>query len=605
MSKRTEIRVPDIGDFDKVPVIEVLVAEGDSIEAEQSLVTLESDKATMEVPSPAAGKLVRLAVSEGDEVSEGDVIGEMELADDSGSESADEAEQDAEGAGNEANGGSSDRSGNEAGDASAEESGNGSGNDSGHDSANDSAEGSTDEVSETIDIRVPDIGDFDKVPVIEVLVEKGDTVEAEQSLLTLESDKATMDIPAPKAGTLVELDVGVGDEVSEGDVIGRMKVSRSSGGEEGSGSEREEASDDSTKSEASRSDESKSKESNGSKSSGSGASSEASATGSSGDDELKPPPVPFAEMNRDPSSIPHASPAVRKLARELGVELAGVKGSGAHGRITESDLKQHVKSAMQGDGGRAAASSGGGLAVADAPKVDFAKFGEVEEKPLSRIQKISGPNLHRNWVSIPHVTQFDEADITEMDAFRKASKADAEEAGTKMTPLVFLIKAVVAGLQKYPKFNTSLSADGQSLVWKKYFHVGVAVDTPNGLMVPVIRDADRKSLLDLAHDLTDLSGKARDGKLSRDEMTGGCFSISSLGGIGGTAFTPIINAPEVAILGVSKAETKPVWNGESFEPRLMLPLSLSYDHRVIDGADAARFTRYLAHVLGDIRRLML
>ena len=587
MSKRTEIRVPDIGDFDKVPVIEVLVAEGDSIEAEQSLVTLESDKATMEVPSPAAGKLVKLSVSEGDEVSEGDVIGEMELDDDGSGE-------DTGGDGDSSDSSTRDRDAEEADSAPSGASGGGSKDGSKGDGDADGSAGGT---SETIDIRVPDIGDFDKVPVIEVLVEKGETVEAEQSLLTLESDKATMDIPAPEAGTLVELDVGVGDEVSEGDVIGRMKVARAARDEESEPPSDQGSGDEST-SKASGSDDSKS---TGSTTSGK------PSSGPSGpsDEELKPPPVPFAEMGRDPSSIPHASPAVRKLARELGVDLAGVKGSGAHGRITESDLKQHVKSAMQGDGGRAAASSGSGLAVADAPKVDFAKFGEVEEKPLSRIQKISGPNLHRNWVSIPHVTQFDEADITEMDAFRKASKADAEEAGTKMTPLVFLIKAVVAALQKYPKFNTSLSADGQSLVWKKYFHVGVAVDTPNGLMVPVIRDADRKSLLDLAHDLTDLSGKARDGKLSRDEMTGGCFSISSLGGIGGTAFTPIINAPEVAILGVSKAETKPVWNGETFEPRLMLPLSLSYDHRVIDGADAARFTQYLAHVLGDIRRLML
>ncbi|MBY6204080.1 dihydrolipoyllysine-residue acetyltransferase [Halomonas denitrificans] len=597
MSKRTEIRVPDIGDFDKVPVIEVLVAEGDAIEAEQSLVTLESDKATMEVPSPAAGKLVKLSVKEGDEVSEGDVIGEMELDDDAADEGAGSND-----------GGNDERSGSTSEEREADDSGSApaAGPDGGSDDGSTGGDdGAGDGGSETIEIRVPDIGDFDKVPVIEVLVEKGETVEAEQSLLTLESDKATMDIPAPESGTILELEVGVGDEVSEGDVIGRMKVSKSSGAGEDTGSERDEASDGSSRSEGSRSDESAPKESHAPKSSGSDASSEGSAAGSSGDGELKPPPVPFAEMGRDPSSIPHASPAVRKLARELGVDLAGVKGSGAHGRITESDLKQHVKATMQGDGGRGTASSGSGLAVADAPKVDFAKFGEIEEKPLSRIQKISGPNLHRNWVSIPHVTQFDEADITEMDAFRKASKADAEAAGTKMTPLVFLIKAVVAGLKKYPKFNTSLSADGQSLVWKKYFHVGVAVDTPNGLMVPVIRDADSKSLLDLAHDLTELSGKARDGKLSRDEMTGGCFSISSLGGIGGTAFTPIINAPEVAILGVSKAETKPVWNGETFEPRLMLPLSLSYDHRVIDGADAARFTQYLAHVLGDIRRLIL
>jgi len=571
MSKRTEIRVPDIGDFEKVPVIEVLVAEGDTIEVEQSLVTLESDKATMEVPAPASGTLVTLTVQEGDEVSEGDVIGELELADDAAA------------------------SGDEAGDGPAAEDDSSAGSaDSGAAADVGAASGeSPDETSDSssddsgIDIRVPDIGDFDKIPVIEVLVSEGDAVEAEQSLLTLESDKATMDIPAPQAGRLVKLSVQVGDEVSEGDLIGRMKVAASTDGESASAAESSSSSDAPV-------------------SSAPPPASAPAPAASSDDAGPSAPPVPFAEMGRDPSSLPHASPAVRKLARELGVDLAGVKGSGAHGRITESDLKQHVKSAMQdGTGSAGAAAPGGGLAVADPPKVDFSKFGEVEEEPLSRIQKISGPNLHRNWVTIPHVTQFDEADITEMDAFRKASKADAEAAGTKMTPLVFLIKAVVAGLRKYPKFNTSLSSDGDSLVWKKYVHVGVAVDTPSGLMVPVIRDADRKTLLELAHELTELSGKARDGKLSREEMSGGCFSISSLGGIGGTAFTPIINAPEVAILGVSKAETKPVWNGEAFEPRLMLPLSLSYDHRVIDGADAARFTQYLAHVLGDIRRMML
>ena len=310
-------------------------------------------------------------------------------------------------------------------------------------------------------------------------------------------------------------------------------------------------------------------------------------------------------MGRDPSSIPHASPAVRKLARELGMDLTQVEGSAEHGRITEEDLKDHVKARMESGASAAPASGAGGMEVAPLPEVDFAKFGEIEPQKLSRIQKISGPNLHRNWVTIPHVTQFDTADITEMEAFRKAAKPEAEEAGTKMTPLVFLIKAVVAGLKKFPKFNTSLSNDGESLVYKKYFHIGVAVETPNGLMVPVIRDADSKSLLELAKDLTELSGKARDGKLSREQMQGGCMSISSLGGIGGTAFTPIINAPEVAILGVSKAETKPVWNGQEFEPRLTLPLSLSYDHRVIDGAAAARFTQYLCHVLGDVRRLML
>ena len=460
------------------------------------------------------------------------------------------------------------------------------------------------------EIKVPDIGDFDKVPVIEVLVAEGDVVEEEQSLLTLESDKATMDVPSPAAGKIVSLKVSEGDELSEGDVIGEIEL------EDGESSDSDDSTDGGDESSSDRDEDA-----------GEGRPDEEQDSGETGKDEkdageqaraperapvpdtggedLPPPTAPFEEMGRDPSSIPHASPAVRKLARELGVDMTHVEGSGDHGRITEDDLKGHVKRRMEGAGVGDAAGGVAGLDIAAPPKVDFSKFGEVEEKPLSRIQKISGPNLHRNWVTIPHVTQFDEADITEMEAFRKASKAEAEEAGTKMTPLVFLIKAVVAGLKKYPKFNTSLTPDGETLVWKKYFHVGVAVDTPNGLMVPVIRDADTKSLLDLAQDLTDLSGKARDGKLSRDEMQGGCMSISSLGGIGGTAFTPIVNAPEVAILGVSKAETKPVWNGEAFEPRLMLPLSLSYDHRVIDGADAARFTQYLAHVLGDVRRLML
>ena len=321
------------------------------------------------------------------------------------------------------------------------------------------------------------------------------------------------------------------------------------------------------------------------------------------DDELPAPPVPFDGLDQDLSKLPHASPSVRKLARELGVDLTGVEGSGRKGRITEGDLKGHVKQSMESGGG--AAAGGAGLNIAEAPQVDFSKFGDVEEEKLSRIKQISGPALHRNWVSIPHVTQFDEADITEMEAFRQSSKSQAEQAGTKMTPLVFLVKAVVAGLKAFPHFNASLSNDGKKLIKKKYFHIGVAVDTPNGLVVPVIRDADQKGLIELAQALTDLSTRARDGKLKGDEMKGGCFSISSLGGIGGTAFTPIINAPELAILGVSRSETKPVWDGEQFQPRLMLPLSLSYDHRVIDGADAARFTRYLAEQLEDLRRLLL
>ncbi|MDT8409673.1 MAG: dihydrolipoyllysine-residue acetyltransferase [Wenzhouxiangellaceae bacterium] len=485
------------------------------------------------------------------------------------------------------------------------------------------------------EIKVPDIGDFDKVPVIEVLVAEGDVIEKEQSLVTLESDKATMEVPSSLAGKLVELNVKEGDEVAEGDVLGVVEV-EDAGGDEAGGDETDESDADQASGEEERqqADEQQAgEEKESEKETGQKEEKEEkeekqkdreaedrereqkptskkeprkeSKKGPAGGDEISVPPVPFAEMDRDPSSIPHASPAVRKLARELGADLEAVEGSGSHGRITADDLKKHVKSRLESGAQTPAAPSGAGLDIAELPDVDFSKFGEIEEQKLSRIQRISGPVLHRNWVTIPHVTQFDEADITEMEAFRKASKQDAEEAGTKMTPLVFLIKAVVAGLKKYPDFNASLTPDRQSLIYKKYFHVGVAVDTPNGLMVPVIRDADRKSLLELAQDLGELSGKARDGKISREEMQGGCMSISSLGGIGGTAFTPIINAPEVAILGVSRAEMKPVWNGQEFQPRLMLPLSLSYDHRVIDGAQAARFTQYLAHVLGDVRRMML
>ncbi|AKS42975.1 dihydrolipoyllysine-residue acetyltransferase [Wenzhouxiangella marina] len=456
-------------------------------------------------------------------------------------------------------------------------------------------------MSKRQEIRVPDIGDFDKVPVIEILVAEGDRIEAEQSLLTLESDKATMEVPAPAAGTLVSLKVKEGDELSEGDVIGEMELD-GEGEDSGTSSEAstEAAKDEPTSKEDEAASDAEAKDTPAPKHESAPSSSEAPSSSSDGED-LPPPPVPFGEMSEDPASLPHASPSVRRLARELGVDLSRVQGSGRKGRITEDDLKAHVKERMA-----APASAGGsGLNVAEAPSVDFSKYGETEEEPLSRIKRISGPNLHRNWVSIPHVTQFDEADITEMEAFRKASQAQAEKAGTKMTPLVFLIKAVVAALAEFPQFNASLSADGQSLIRKKYFHVGVAVDTPNGLVVPVLRDCDRKGLIELAQELTDLSTRARDGKLKGDEMKGGCFSISSLGGIGGTAFTPIINAPELAILGVSRAQLKPVWDGEAFQPRLCLPLSLSYDHRVIDGADAARFTRFLASQLEDVRRMLL
>ena len=464
-------------------------------------------------------------------------------------------------------------------------------------------------MSKQQEIRVPDIGDLDKVPVIEILVAVGDDVEPEQSLVTLESDKATMDVPSSVAGKLVELKVQEGDEVGEGDLIAIVEAA--DGADEGGEDESREVGD-------------KGGEKGGSSSSQEPATpvkadtpkasdrSDKAASAPAVSDEgvpgweggLPPPPIPFDEMDHDPGSLPHASPSVRKLARELGVDLKTVDGSGRKGRITEDDLKGHVKARME-QGSSAMPASGAGLAIAQPPQVDFARFGEIEEEKLSRIKRISGPNLHRNWVSIPHVTQFDEADITEMEAFRKASQQTAEKAGTKLTPLVFLIKAVVAALKAFPHFNASLSNDGETLIRKKYFHIGVAVDTPNGLVVPVLRDCDQKGLLELSAELTDLSGRAREGKLKGDEMKGGCFSISSLGGIGGTAFTPIINAPELAILGVSRSEMKPVWDGQQFQPRLMLPLSLSYDHRVIDGADAARFTRYLANQLEDLRRQLL
>ncbi len=481
-------------------------------------------------------------------------------------------------------------------------------------------------MSKREEIRVPDIGDFDKVPVIELLVSAGDSIEAEQSLITLESDKATMEVPSPATGTLIELTVKEGDEVGEGDVIGVMEVASADGDAD---AEKPETEDETAKaaespdsgSDASPSGDARNQEDDqkdgqkagqqssgfraidiGSRRSSADASNNAGPASTSEDDDLPAPPVPFGEMHADPASLPHASPAMRRLARELGVDLSTVKGSGRKGRITEGDLKAHVKQRMTSAMG---AASGSGLTIADAPQVDFSKFGEVEEEELSRIKRISGPNLHRNWVSIPHVTQFDEADITELEAFRKASQGEADSAGTKLTPVVFLIKAVVAALKAFPQFNASLSSDGQRLIRKKYFHIGVAVDTPNGLVVPVLRDCDQKGLIELSKALTDLSGRAREGKLKGDEMRGGCLSISSLGGIGGTAFTPIINAPELAILGVSRSQIKPVWNGKKFKPRLMLPLSLSYDHRVIDGADAARFTRYLAAQLEDLRRQLL
>jgi pyruvate dehydrogenase E2 component (dihydrolipoamide acetyltransferase) len=427
-------------------------------------------------------------------------------------------------------------------------------------------------VAEVKNVLVPDIGNYKDVEIIEVAVKAGDTVKAEQTLITLETDKATMDIPAPFDGVVKEVKVKAGGKVSEGDLIVLLEA----GGDAAQAA----------------------------------APAAAPAQETAAPAAAQPAPVaaPAASAPAAPATAPtgsaHASPSIRRFARELGVNLAAVKGSGEKGRVTKDDVQNFVKQSLAQP---ATASSGGGngLQVLASPVVDFAKFGTIETKPLSRIKKISGANLHRNWVTIPHVTQFDEADITEMEAFRKELNTEYAKQNIKITPLAFMIKAVVVALQKFPEFNASLDASGENLVLKKYFHIGVAVDTPNGLMVPVLRDADKKGIVQLAKELGEISAKARDLKITAADMQGGCFSISSLGGIGGTAFTPIINAPEVAILGVSKAAIKPMHQDDTFVAKLMLPLSLSYDHRVIDGAAAARFIVFLSQTLSDVRRLAL
>jgi pyruvate dehydrogenase E2 component (dihydrolipoamide acetyltransferase) len=430
-------------------------------------------------------------------------------------------------------------------------------------------------------VPVPDIGDFKEVEVIEVLVKPGDAVAKEQSLITLESDKATMEIPSPSAGVVRELKIKVGDKVSKGSPI--LVLAAAAGGAPAAAASAPSATPAPAQ-----------------------APSRSAASAPAAAPAPSPRPVP-REPQEELGAKPHASPSVRKFARELGVGLQQVQGSGPKGRILHTDVQAFVKGALARTPTQVTAKAGGTLPfnLPAWPEVDFAKFGPVETKPLSRIQKLSGPYLHRNWISIPHVTQFDEADITDLEAFRKAQTAETEKKGFKLTMLAFMIKACVTALRQFPVFNSSLDRSGENITIKKYYHVGVAVDTPGGLVVPVVRDADRKGVFDLAHELADISKLAREGKLKPGDMQGGTFSISSLGGIGGTAFTPIINAPEVAILGVSRGATRPVWNGKEFAPRLMLPLSLSYDHRVIDGATAARFSSFLVSVLSDIRKLIL
>ncbi|HEY1130317.1 MAG TPA: dihydrolipoyllysine-residue acetyltransferase [Roseateles sp.] len=551
-----EVKVPDIGDFDEVGVIEVLVKVGDTVKVEQSLVTVESDKASMEIPSSQAGVVKEIKVAVGDKVKQGSVLVVVE-----GEGAAAPAPAAPAPAVSKPAPAPAPAAAEPAAPASA------------------AAQGGS------VTIEVPDIGDFDEVAVIELLVKVGDTVKVEQSLITVESDKASMEIPSSTAGVVEELLVKVGDKVSKGSPLARVKAV------------------------------------------GGAAAAPAPAPASAAVAPAAAAPVAAAAPAAAPAAavlpahqptsptgqLPHASPSIRKLARELGVPLAEVKGTGAKGRITETDVQGFVKAVMSGSvqtaSQKAAAPAGGsaaggaGLNLLAWPKVDFEKFGAVERKELSRIKKISGANLHRNWVVIPHVTNHDDADITELEAFRVQLNRENEKAGIKVTMLAFMIKAAVAALKKFPEFNSSL--DGDTLVLKNYFHIGFAADTPNGLVVPVIKDADKKGIFQISQEMSELAKKARDGKLGPADMSGGCFSISSLGGIGGKYFTPIINAPEVAIMGVCKSSMEPVWDGKAFVPRLILPLSLSWDHRVIDGAAAARFNVYFASLLSDFRRIAL
>jgi pyruvate dehydrogenase E2 component (dihydrolipoamide acetyltransferase) len=551
-----QVNVPDIGDFDEVSVIELLVAVGDTVAKDQSIITVESDKASMEIPSSDAGVVKALHVKLGDKVKQGVLVLELE-----GMVTAPAAAPTPSTAPVAATAASA--------------------------PAAPAAAPAPAAPSGDVPLMVPDIGDFKDVTVIEVLVAPGDTVALEQSLITIESDKASMEIPSSHAGTLKALTVKVGDVVNIGDLIGHIAVAGGVAPTTGTA-----------------------------KPAPSGAPAAMAAQPAP-----TPASAPAAAVAAAPvaahnptvaptGKLPYASPSIRKFARQLGVPLEEVKGTGLKGRITQEDVQQFTRAVMTGAVKTAAQAqnssadtSGAGLGLLPWPQVDFAKFGPIERVDRSRIKKISAANLHRNWVMIPHVTNHDDADITDLEAFRVATNKENEKSGVKVTMLAFLIKACVAALKKFPEFNSSL--DGDQLVMKQYFHIGFAADTPNGLVVPVIKDADKKGVLQISQEMGELAKKARDGKLGPADMTGACFTISSLGGIGGRYFTPIINAPEVAILGVCRSTMEPVWDGKAFQPRLMLPLSLSWDHRVIDGAAAARFNAFLGQILADFRRVLL
>ena len=552
-----EVQVPDIGDFDEVTVIELLVKPGDTVKAEQSLITVESDKASMEIPSSTAGVVKELRVVLGDKVKQGSVVLVLEAEGAAAAPVAaiSESKQPVPGV-------------------------------VGSQSAIETvvvAAPVAAAATGLIEVRVPDIGDFKDVAVIEVFVKPGDTIKVEQSLVTVESDKAAMEIPSSHPGVLKELKIKVGDKVNIGDLLAILEGAATAAAVAPVA-----------------------------------AAAPAAAVASVPASPAVAGSAPAAAVPaHNPSTVtaglPHASPSVRKFARELGVPLEELKGTGLKGRITESDVQAFTKAVMAGATqtkaqaakapAAASGDSGAGLGLIPWPKVDFAKFGPIERKELSRIKKISGANLLRNAIMIPAVTNHDDADITDLEAFRVSTNKENEKSGVKVTMLAFLIKACVAALKKFPEFNSSL--DGDALITKQFWHIGFAADTPNGLMVPVIKDADKKGIFQISQEMGELAKKARDGKLSPAEMSGATFTISSLGGIGGRYFTPIINAPEVAILGVCKSTIQPVWDGKAFQPRLMLPLSLTWDHRVIDGAAAARFNVYLSQILGDFRRIML
>ena len=534
-----EISVPDIGDFKEIEVIEVLVKPGDSVRAEDSLITLESDKAAMEVPSPLEGIVQSVMLNPGDRVSQGSLILTLEIAESAPIEVATPPPEDQK--------------------LKIEP------------EAPPLAASKPETPNESpVEIRVPDIGDFKEIEVIEVLVKAGDVLSKEDSLVTLESDKAAMEVPSPKAGVVEKVMLKPGDRVSQGSLILTLTQALSS-------HETQVPKPPETVVEP-------------------------SVPLAIPEAKRLEAPLPLAAPDATP---PHASPAIRKMARELGVDLSRVEGTGPKRRISKEDIQRFVKSVLSSQTDAAPASLGQAFGFSPRADIDFSRFGPVERLELTRIQKLSGPNLHRNWVSIPHVTQYEDADITDLEAFRTSLKSEAEARGIKLSLLPFVMKAVASTLKAYPTFNASLNGAGDTLILKSYCHIGVAVDTPDGLVVPVVRDVDRKSLFEVALELSELSQKARGKKLRGPDLEGGCFTISSLGGIGGTGFTPIINAPEVAILGLSRNQMKPVYQNGQFVPRLMLPLSLSYDHRVIDGAQGARFAVHLSQTLGDIRRVLL